>query len=124
MTRRWPRQVFRAAVTGEAVFAFAQAVLAGGFLAGHYELLAQHRDNATITGIVELVVLAAAVVQWKPGGGPLWPVAVSAGLFAAEAVQILLGYARVLVVHIPLGVAVIAGITLLLVWAWRAPEVR
>ena len=51
MTRVWPKWLFRAAITCEAVFAFAQAVLAGGFLAGHYDFLAMHKENATITGI-------------------------------------------------------------------------
>jgi len=118
-TRPWARWVFRVAVTCEALFAFAQAVLAGGFLAGHYQLLALHKENATFTGVAAVVMTLVAVVQWRPGRGPLWPVFVSAALFAAEAVQIVLGYARVLIIHIPLGVSIIAAIVLLLVWAWK-----
>jgi hypothetical protein len=38
-------------ITCEAVVAFAQAVLAGGFLAGHYDLLAMYQANASLTGI-------------------------------------------------------------------------
>lgn len=118
-TRPWARWVFRVAVTCEALFAFAQAVLAGGFLAGHYQLLALHKENATVTGVAAVVMTLVAVAQWRPGRGPLGPVFVSAGLFAAEAAQIVLGYARVLAIHIPLGVSIIAAIVLLLVWAWR-----
>jgi hypothetical protein len=62
-----------------------------------------------------------AVLEWKPGGGPGWPLAVSAVLFAAVAVQIMLGYARVLALHVPLGVLIIVGIVELFMWAWRAP---
>jgi hypothetical protein len=109
------------AITCEAVFALAQAVLAGGFLAGHYDFLAMHKENATITGIAGIVVILTAVLLWKPGGGPGWPIAVSAVLFAAEAGQIILGYGRVLAVHVPLGVLIIVGIGTLLMWAWRAP---
>jgi hypothetical protein len=117
----WPKWLFRVSITCEAVFAFAQAVLAGGFLAGHYDFLSMHKENATITGITGIVVILTAVLQWKPGGGPGWPIAVSAALFAAEAGQIIMGYARVLVVHVPLGVLIIVGIVKLLTWAWRAP---
>jgi hypothetical protein len=120
-TRAWPRWLFRVAITVETVFVIAQAALAGGFLAGHYDLLAMHKENATITGIAELVVTVTAVLLWKPGGGPWWPIAVSLGLFALEAVQIIMGYARVLAVHVPLGVLISAGIVMLLTWAWRAP---
>jgi hypothetical protein len=98
-----------------------EAVLAGGFLAGHYDLLAMHQANASITGITGMVVIVTAVLEWKPGGGPGWPLAVSAVLFAAVAVQIMLGYARVLALHVPLGVLIIVGIVELFMWAWRAP---
>jgi hypothetical protein len=121
MTQVWPKWLFRAAITCDAVFAFAQAVLAGGFLAGHYDFLAMHKENATITGITGIVVILTAVLQWKPGGGPGWPIAVSAVLFAAEAGQIMTGYGRILAVHVPLGVLIIVGIVKLLTWAWRAP---
>lgn len=106
-------------MTCEALFAFAQAVLAGGFLAGHYPLLALHQQNATFTGVTAVVMTLVAVLQWRPGRGPLWPVFACAGLFAAEATQIVLGYARVLAIHVPLGVSIVAAIVLLLVWAWK-----
>jgi hypothetical protein len=117
----WPVWLFRAGVTAEAVFALAQALLAGGFLGGHYDLLAAHAENATNTGITAIVLVACAVLRWKPGGGPAWPIFAGTGLFLAEAGQIVLGYARVLAVHIPLGVGIIVAIALLLVSAWRTP---
>jgi hypothetical protein len=121
-THAWPRLLFRAAITCETVLVFAQAALAGGFLAGHYDFLDLHKANATITGITMLVVTASAVVQWRPGGGPAWPIFVSIGLFAAEAGQIILGYGRILAVHIPLGVGISAAIVVLAIWAWRDAE--
>jgi chromate transport protein ChrA len=120
-TRRWPRWLFRAAVTAEAAFALAQAVLAGGFLAGHYDFLDLHKENATRTGITAVVLGLCAILLWRPGRGPWWPIPVCFGLFGVEALQIVLGYGRVLLVHIPLGVAIITGIFFLLAWAWRKP---
>jgi hypothetical protein len=121
-TRTWPRWLFRGVITAQTVLAFAQAALAGGFLAGNYDFLALHRENATFTGITGILVLLCAVLQWRPGGGPAWPIFVSAGLFAAEAAQIMLGFSRVLAVHVPLGVAITAAIVVLLIWAWRDAE--
>ena len=121
-TRGWPRWLFRAAISAETLLVFTQAGLAGGFLAGHYGFLDLHKANATYTGVTTLVVVVCAVLLWRPGGGPAWPIFVSAGLFAAEAGQIVLGYGRVLAVHIPLGVAITASIVVLAIWAWRDVE--
>lgn len=116
--------MFRAAVTVEAVLAFTQAVLAGGFLAGNYDLLGMHSTNGQYTGIAAGTELVAAILLWRPGRGPGWPALVCAGLFGAVAAQIALGHARVLAIHVPLGVTVIVGSALMLIWAWRPARGR
>ena len=115
----WARWVFRTTVTIEALLAFAQPVLIGGFLQGRYASLELHKENATFTGVTAMVMLLAAVVQWRPGRGPAWPVIASLAIVAAIVVQIIVGYARTLAVHVPLGVLIVAGDVLLLVWAWK-----
>ncbi|MGI8333189.1 hypothetical protein ACRYCC_24815 [Actinomadura scrupuli] len=123
--RRWTLWLFRGTVTLEAVLAITQAALAGGFLSGHYAMLDMHALGASATGVTAVVQTLAAVLLWRPGGGPGWPALASGALFAAEAAQIVLGYARVLVVHVPLGVTIIGCAVLLPVWAWRtAPASR
>ncbi|MFI2200523.1 hypothetical protein ACH47Z_07025 [Streptomyces sp. NPDC020192] len=119
MVRPWTLAVFRAVVTCEAALALGQAVLAGSFLSGHYGALDLHALNATATGLTAVAQIAAAVLLWRPGGGPGWPVLAGVALFGAEAGQIAMGYGRVLAVHVPLGVAIIACTFLMLVWAWR-----
>jgi hypothetical protein len=111
--------VFRVTASVEVLIALGQPVLAGGFLSGHYALLAWHATNATATGLTAIAMTAAGVLLWRPGRGPLWPAVASAALFGLEALQIVLGYTRVLAVHIPLGVAIIGCLALLTVWAWR-----
>jgi hypothetical protein len=106
-------------VTCEAAFALGQAVLAGSFLSGHYGALDLHALGATLTGVTAIAQTVAALLLWRPGGGPLWPALASAALFAAEAGQIVMGYGRVLAVHVPLGVAIITATVLMLVRAWR-----
>ncbi|MER7182384.1 hypothetical protein ABT404_23340 [Streptomyces hyaluromycini] len=117
--RRWALMLFRTVVTCEAVLALGQAVLAGSFLSGHYAALDLHALNATATGLTAVAQTAAALLLWRPGGGPGWPALASAALFGAEAGQIAMGYGRVLAVHVPLGVAIIACTVLMLVRAWR-----
>jgi hypothetical protein len=119
IARPWTLALFRAVVTCEAALALGQAVLAGSFLSGHYQALDLHALNATATGSTALAQIVAALLLWRPGGGPRWPVLAGIALFGAEAGQIAMGYTRALAVHVPLGVAIIAATVLMLVWAWR-----
>lgn len=120
--RPWTLWLFRIVVSVAALSAFVQAVLAGGFLSGHFGMLAMHRDNSTIAVVAALVMVVCGVLLWRPGGGPVWPAVVSAAVLVAETVQAFLGYSRVLSVHVPLGVLTVAAFPLLLVSIWRAPR--
>ncbi|MBU2667296.1 hypothetical protein KOI35_27675 [Actinoplanes bogorensis] len=112
----WP---LRITSTAAALLLFDQAVFAGQFLAGTFPVLHTHRVNATYAGITVLATAVAAVpVRW-PGRGPIWPLAAGLALFGLVAAQIALGFARVLAVHIPLGVTIILGALLLTGWSWR-----
>jgi hypothetical protein len=115
------RIVFRVCCTVTAVLMFDQAVFAGQFLGGSFGALQTHRSNATVAGIAVLVTAAAGLVV-RLRGGPGWPALACLGLFGLTAVQILLGFRRVLTVHIPLGVAIIGLTIWLTVWSWRRPE--
>jgi len=117
---RWPWVVFRICCTVTAVLIFDQAVFAGQFLAGSFGALHIHRENATATGIAVLVTGIAAIPVRLRGGGPRWPAYACLGLFALTAAQIGLGFARLLAIHVPLGVAIIVLTLLLTSWSWRA----
>lgn len=112
----WP---FRLVVTAATVLLVDQPVYAGQFLSGTFSALHTHRENATAAGIAVLVAALAAVPIRRPGRGPLWPVFACLGLFALIGGQIALGFLRLLTIHIPLGVTIIALAVLLTVWAWR-----
>lgn len=112
----WP---FRLTVTAATVLLIDQSIYAGQFLSGMFGALHTHRENATAAGIVVLVAAMAAVpIRW-PGRGPLWPLLACLGLFALIGGQIALGFLRLLTIHIPLGVTIIALAVLLAIWAWR-----
>lgn len=112
----WP---YRITLSVAAVLLFNQSVFAGQFLGGSYPSLATHRENATYAGIAVLAAgFAAIAIRW-PGKGPWWPIAATFGLFGLIALQIVLGFLRLLEIHIPLGVSIIVLAVLLLCWAWR-----
>jgi hypothetical protein len=112
----WP---FRVTMTVAAALLFNQAIFAGRMLSGSFPALHTHRENATYAGLAVLLAAVSAVpIRW-PGRGPLWPALAGLGLFALIGLQILLGFARVLVVHVPLGVSIIVLGVLLTIWAWR-----
>jgi hypothetical protein len=113
---RWP---FRISITAAAVLLLDQAVFAGQFLSGELGALHLHRENATVAGVVVLVAAVTAIPLRWPGGGPVWPAVACFALFALVAVQIMLGFARVLTLHIPLGVLIISGALALAAWSWR-----
>lgn len=116
----WTRWLFRVASTVSAIMLFDQAVFAGQFLDGAFGSLHTHRENATLAGISVLVTLVAAVLRFRPGRGPAWPIAAAVLLFGLIAAQIALGFARVIWLHVPLGVGLIVGSALLSAWSWRA----
>jgi hypothetical protein len=115
----WSRWAFRITSTVAAIMLFDQAVFAGQFLSGGYDALHVHRENATFAGISVLVSAAAAVLVRWPGRGPWWPILGCVGIFGLVGLQIVLGFARAITVHVPLGVATILLATALAVWAWR-----
>ena len=116
---RWPRWTFRVTSTVAAIMLFDQAVFAGQFLDGTYDSLHTHRENATYAGIAVLISTVAAVLVRRPGRGPWWPVAACLGIFGLVAVQIMLGFARAISLHVPVGVATILLAAALAAWAWR-----
>jgi hypothetical protein len=117
---RWAYLPFQITITAAALMLFNQAVFAGQFLSGTFGALHTHRENATFSGIAVLLAAGCAVLVRWPGKGPIWPLFACLGLFALIALQIVLGFARALTVHIPLGVSIIMLALLLVIWAWRA----
>jgi hypothetical protein len=109
----------RAIVLLHAALILTQAVLAGQFLSGHETWLRVHETNAGIIQLIGLVQLVVAVLVWRPGGGPGWPALTSLALLLAEEFQIGFGYARLLALHVPLGVAIFGLTVALLVGTGR-----
>jgi hypothetical protein len=88
------------------LLALGQPFLAGGFLQGYYPLLEAHRIAAMILAGAAGVSAVVGVLVWRPGGGPA-RFAVSYTVLTLVCVaEITLGFERVLLIHVPLGVGI------------------
>ena len=97
----------------------AQAAFAGQFLAGGGAWVRVHEANAGIIHMVAVFQLVLAILVWRPGRGPGWPALASLALLLAEELQMGFGYARILALHVPLGVAIF-GLTVAILVGTRS----
>ncbi|MDQ0779109.1 uncharacterized membrane protein YcjF (UPF0283 family) [Streptomyces aurantiacus] len=120
--RRLYGRVYAVLMYTVAAACFGQAVLAGQFMSGSYDALRWHQYGATFTDVLLVCALVpAALLRWR-GKGRMWPFLSALGLFAAAQVLNSAGAARLLSLHIPLGVAVIAGAFVVALRVGRADE--
>lgn len=112
--------MFRVTVTVHAITAFAQPALAGAYLSGNIDGLSWHAriaDAVSYLGMLQLViaiVVSIRAARW-------WPAVASALLVAAEFAQYVAGMSGALWLHIPLGVTIIAAVTLMFAVVWMRP---
>ena len=97
----------------------AQAAFAGQFLAGDGAWVRVHEANAGIIQMAAFFQLVLAILVWRPGRGPGWPALASLALLLAEELQMGFGYARILALHVPLGVAIF-GLTVAILVGTRS----
>lgn len=102
-----------------AAAAFTQSILAGMYLSGSLDAMEIHGAIGSSLVVVTMLQGVASLLFVFPGRGPWWPLLVSVVLFFVEGLQIGMGYARTLGLHIPLGVAIIVTTTMMFVWSLR-----
>ncbi|MGJ9423399.1 hypothetical protein [Aeromicrobium sp. CF3.5] len=102
------------------VLVCAQPFLAGWSLDGDGDALDLHGINGSIIVTISMILIPLGVLWWRPGRGTVWVPTLAVVLFAAETLQLGMGYADILVVHVPLGVGVLLGSFVLLGLAVRS----
>lgn len=120
----WQHRVLRVFQVTALVFVIdtlVQAVLAGLFVTGDVGLLGLHNANAQLLSAVLIVETVAAVAVWRTKQSSMLPPCICAVLIIAVAGQQVAGHARLLIVHIPLGVSIFGGAMVLLTWAVLIP---
>ncbi|GAA1960695.1 hypothetical protein [Kitasatospora viridis] len=104
--RRWPLTTLKVFAALTALLALAEPFLAGGFLQGYYPLLQAHMIAAMILSTAVLLAAIAGLLVWKAAGGPSTPAIQYGILLLCCVAQISLGFSRVLLIHVPLGVGI------------------
>lgn len=120
---RGPRatlQVLRVVAVLHSLAFLGQPVFAGGYLMGDVDALALHDANAFVIAGLDVIQLICAVVFFWKGRGRAWPIWASLAIALAVEVQVGMGYERLLLVHLPLGVSLTVGQILTTVWLFRA----
>lgn len=101
-----------------AVATVAQPVLAGIYLGGDADALGLHEANAHVVFSLMFIQGCVAIAYWLVGTGRGWPALAAFALVALVFVQEALGYARLLALHIPVGVATVLLVVLLTIWVF------
>ena len=120
---RGPRaslQVLRVVAVLHSLAFLGQPVFAGGYLMGDVDSLTLHDINAFVITGLDLAQLICAVVYFWGGRGRAWPIWASLAVALAVEVQVGVGFERVLVVHLPLGVSLTVGQILITIWLFGA----
>lgn len=114
----------RVVVTAAAVTYLFQAVSAGQFLDGDYAFLRLHQAGTTIADVLMFIALvSAAGLKWI-ARGPLAPFLITLVAMVVSQGQAATGAARIIWLHVPLGVALI-GLVWALAWgAWTSTAWR
>ncbi|MFG2329885.1 hypothetical protein ACGFMM_09685 [Streptomyces sp. NPDC048604] len=97
----------------QTVSLFFQAVTAGALLTSSTGALLHDVGSRVMYGAAMLYVLAA-ILAWRPGGGPTRPIWYATGFLALASVQVVLGIAHIPEFHVPLGILMFGLSTLAL----------
>ncbi|MGW4384527.1 hypothetical protein [Kitasatospora sp. NPDC004531] len=103
---RWPLLALRITASLIALLALLMPILAGGFLQGYYPLLDAHMQAGLTLGGACLLATLAGVLAWKLSGTPGRAAIQYGVLSVVSIVQLAVGFQRVLLLHVPLGVGI------------------
>ncbi|MBB6171875.1 hypothetical protein HNR23_001935 [Nocardiopsis mwathae] len=117
----WP---LRLTALLHAALLLVEFVTAGRLIIQDYSALPLHSMGAVAVHIAAGLQVLAAVLLWRPGGGPLWPTAVSAAALGAGIAQAYFGSARMLDLHVPMAMLVVILVTWVLAWCWTRSSAR
>jgi hypothetical protein len=121
--RAW-QPVLRAVTALVTLDGLAQAMFAGRFMAGSYDGLDAHSLNGIIMVAAMLVMTLCFTAAWRFGAASGRAALLCAVLTVATGAESALGHQEILAVHVPLGVALIAGLFAVTVHIWRQPEAQ
>lgn len=117
----WIIWSLRVTATLHLITVLGQAIIAGRFVTGEVDLLSLHNLNASLVAGLVFFQLVAAILLWRPGRGAAWPLWVSALQLVLVGAQMALGELRLVALHIPLAMVILAMAATMTAWTWRGP---
>ncbi len=102
-----------------AAVAFNQSILAGLYLSGNLDAMELHGVLGSSLTVLIMLQGVVSLLFFFPGRGPWWPLLAAIVLFFVDGIQVGMGYARTLGLHIPLGVSIIVVTIAMFVWSLR-----
>ena len=123
MTPQVWQRLLRAVATLVALDGFAQAMFAGRFMAGSYDGLDAHSLNAPILAAGILFMTLCFTAAWRFGQASGWSALLCVALTGCTVAEMVVGSLHILAVHIPLGVALVAGMLTVTVQLWLRPTI-
>lgn len=115
--------VLRAAAALFLIGGYLQPVFAGVYLSGDFDGLSWHVMGADMLSFISIAQVGAAVAVWIRVRRA-WPFWASLALMLGGVAQYFAGLGGALWLHLPLGVALIAGITVVVAALWMRPLTR
>lgn len=114
---------FRVAAIGQTIAVLGQALLAGLALSGNAGALSAHMANGALALVIALLQVLFAVPLKISNHLPGWALVASLGLSFGEVIQMASGRLHLFAVHLPLGLALFAGLVSLVFWVGTTREV-
>jgi hypothetical protein len=96
-----------------------QPVLAGQYLSGRPEALGIHAAIGETVAWLALTLALLALIYWRKGWLSRWTAGGFVLIFALDGLQLHMGYAKSLAVHIPLGTFILVLSFAMTAWLWR-----
>ncbi|MFD3537138.1 hypothetical protein [Streptomyces sp. NPDC058664] len=120
MSLRPPLLALRVTAAFQSLLMLAQTALAGGFLGGHFDMLALHGTLGRVITVVALLMAVAAFLVHR-AKGPRSVLPASLVVLLALVGQIALGLAHSVAAHVLLGTLLACAVALLLQRAMTTP---
>lgn len=119
----WAAWTLRVVTALTTFLVLVQPVYAGLFVTGNVLWLGMHSAGGVFIALLAIFQVVVAVLVWRPGRGPSWPIWASVVFLVLVIAQMGLGFARERAMHIPLGTLLFAFALVMLVAVW-SPRLR
>ena len=113
--------LLQAILVVHAIAVVTQPLMAGFYLSGDVDAMNNvHSPIGSSLWLISVIQIPIALLYWRVGGGQIYPAGATVVLFVAEFLQMFLGQARLMKMHLPLGVTIVTGVLVFTVWSFTA----